>query len=56
LATEQHVSIARADLGDNNEAYHDAAIEDATAAGHDINFGGEHYPAHQSERTKEPEV
>lgn len=40
-------------LGANREAYENLAIKDATAAGHDIQFGGEHYPVQQPEEPKE---
>jgi hypothetical protein len=46
LSAERH-------LYQNKEAYEQAAIEDANAAGHDVNFGGEHYPAQQPEEPKE---
>lgn len=32
-------------LSGNQEAYHQAAIQDANAAGHDITFNGENHPA-----------
>ena len=41
-ATTSHL---KGDLGRNRAGYEAIAIEDATAAGHSIDFGGQNYPA-----------
>jgi benzoyl-CoA reductase/2-hydroxyglutaryl-CoA dehydratase subunit BcrC/BadD/HgdB len=43
---------AHEDLSQNREAYEQAAIEDANAAGHDVQFGGQNYPAQPAEQPK----
>jgi hypothetical protein len=40
-------------LDEYRDVYEQAAIEDATKAGHDINLGGEHYPAQTVETPKQ---
>ncbi len=44
--------VANKHYRENSEVYQQAAIEDANAAGHDIDFGGEHYPAQEKEEQK----
>ncbi len=43
---------SRTHLQQSHEAYEQAAIEDANAAGHDVDFGGEHFPAQSKETTE----
>lgn len=38
---------------DNQEEYEKVAIQDANNAGHDVDLGGEHYPAQPQEETEE---
>lgn len=55
-AVQESVDEGREHYELNKEGYQQAAIEDATAAGHEINFGGEQYPAQHAEQTKVPEA
>ncbi len=55
-AVQESVDEGREHYELNKEGYEQAAIQDATAAGHDISFGGEHYPAQQAEQPKGPEA
>lgn len=43
-AIQESVDEAREHYELNREGYEQAAIQDATAAGHDINFGGKQFP------------
>lgn len=47
------VGDARSHLDQNREVYEQAAINDATARGHEINFGGQHYSAQPPEVPKQ---
>lgn len=51
-AREDSLSETRQHYYGNIDAYEQAAIEDANAAGHDVKFGGEHYPAQAPAETK----
>lgn len=55
-ATQESIDEGREHYELNKEGYQQAAVQDATAAGHDINFGGEQFPAQQVEQPKEPEA
>lgn len=53
MARKATLTDSREHLQQNREAYEQAAIEDANAAGHDVNFGGEQYPAQAPDQPKE---
>lgn len=55
VATAQiatNIRDANQHLEKHREVYEQAAIEDAIASGHDVNFGSEHYPAQTPEAQK----
>ncbi len=59
---EENLELAEKSLRNNRAGYETLAIEEANAAGHDIDYGGHHFPATnteqqppQPEQSKEPQ-